>query len=132
MPCSSRRPTPRRSTPTCNRCRATEQRSCSWTPRRATPRSESPGSPRTPRKSGKVKVATFDADPQQMQMLSSGTIQLAIAQAPALEGKDAVDQAMNALTGKPVTKNILTPLVAITTSNMHDPKVTPYVYVSSC
>ncbi len=83
-------------------------------------------------KSGKVKVATFDADPQQMQMLGSGTIQLAIAQAPALEGKDAVDQAMNALTGKPVTKNILTPLVAITTSNMHDPKVTPYVYVSSC
>ncbi len=83
-------------------------------------------------KSGKVKVATFDADPQQMQMLSSGTIQLAIAQAPALEGKDAVDQAMNALTGKPVTKNILTPLVAITQSNMNDPKVKPYVYKASC
>src|SRR6266498_349326 len=83
-------------------------------------------------KSGKVKVATFDADPQQMQMLSSGTIQLAFAQAPALEGKDAVDQAMNALTGKPVTKNILTPLVAITQSNMNDPKVKPYVYKASC
>lgn len=82
--------------------------------------------------SGKVKVATFDADPTQMTMLTNGTIQLAIAQAPALEGQDAVIQAMNALTGKPVTKNILTPLVAITTSNMNNASVTPYIYKSSC
>jgi ABC-type sugar transport system substrate-binding protein len=82
--------------------------------------------------SGKVKVATFDADPTQMTMLSNSTIQLAIAQAPALEGRDGVIQAMNALTGKPVTKNILTPLVAITTSNMNSPSVTPYIYKSNC
>jgi ABC-type sugar transport system substrate-binding protein len=82
--------------------------------------------------SGKVKVATFDADPTQMTMLSNGTIQLAIAQAPALEGQDAVIQAMNALTGKPVTKSILTPLVAITTANMNSPSVTPYIYKSGC
>jgi ABC-type sugar transport system substrate-binding protein len=83
-------------------------------------------------KSGKIKVATFDADPTQMTMLTNGTIQLAIAQAPAVEGKDAVDQAMNALTGKPVTASILTPLVAITKTNMNDPNVKPYVYESSC
>jgi ribose transport system substrate-binding protein len=83
-------------------------------------------------KSGTIKVATFDADPTQMTMLSNGTIQLAIAQAPALEGKYAVDQAMNALTGKQVTKNILTPLVAITKQNMNDPNVKPYIYVSNC
>lgn len=82
--------------------------------------------------SGKVKVATFDADPTQMTMLRNGTIQLAIAQAPALEGKDAVDQAMNALTGKPVKKNILTPLVAITRSNMNNPSVARYIYKSRC
>ena len=82
--------------------------------------------------SGKVKVATFDADPTQMTMLRNGTIQLAIAQAPALEGKDAVDQAMNALEGKPVTKNILTPLVAITRANMNSPTVRPYIYKSRC
>ncbi|HEV2638885.1 MAG TPA: ABC transporter substrate-binding protein [Actinocrinis sp.] len=82
--------------------------------------------------SGKVKVATFDADPTQMTMLQNGTIQLAIAQAPAVEGKDAVDQAINALTGKPVTANILTPLVAITQSNMNDASVKPYIYASSC
>jgi ribose transport system substrate-binding protein len=83
-------------------------------------------------KSGKVKVATFDADPTQMTMLTNGTIQLAIAQAPAVEGKDAVDQAMNALTGKQVTASILTPLVAITKANMNDPNVKPYIYESSC
>ena len=82
--------------------------------------------------SGKVKVATFDAEPAQMTMLQNGTIQLAIAQAPALEGKDAVDQAVNALDGKTVTANILTPLVAITQSNMNDASVKPYIYTSGC
>jgi ribose transport system substrate-binding protein len=83
-------------------------------------------------KSGSVKVATFDADPQQIQALQSNTIQLAIAQDPYLEGEDGVIQAVNALTGKTVTANIGTPLVAITRSNMSQPSVSKYVYVSSC
>jgi ABC-type sugar transport system substrate-binding protein len=81
---------------------------------------------------GKVKVATFDADPQQMQALQSNVIQLAIAQDPYLEGQDGVIQAVNALEGKPVTANIATPLVAITQQNMNQPSVSKYVYVSSC
>ena len=83
-------------------------------------------------KSGSVKVATFDADPQQMQMMSSGTIQLAIAQEPALEGADGVIQAMNAIEGKKVTKNIATPLIAVTTANQSSPSVKPFIYASSC
>jgi ABC-type sugar transport system substrate-binding protein len=82
--------------------------------------------------SGKVRVATFDADPQQMAALQSDTIQLAIAQDPYLEGQDGVQQALNALEGKPVTANIATPLVAITRQNMNQPSVSKYVYVSSC
>lgn len=82
--------------------------------------------------SGKVKVATFDADPQQMQALQSNTIQLAIAQDPYLEGQDGVIQAVNALGGKAVTPHIGTPLVAITQQNMTQPSVSKYVYVSSC
>jgi ribose transport system substrate-binding protein len=82
--------------------------------------------------SGKVKVATFDADPQQMAALQSDTIQLAIAQDPFLEGQDGVQQALNALEGKPVTASIATPLVAITRQNMNQPSVSKYVYVSSC
>jgi ABC-type sugar transport system substrate-binding protein len=83
-------------------------------------------------KTGKVKLATFDADPTQMSMMSAGTIQLAIAQEPALEGADGVEQALNAIEGKHVTKNIATPLIAVTTSNMNDPSVKPYIYESSC
>jgi ABC-type sugar transport system substrate-binding protein len=83
-------------------------------------------------KSGKVKVATFDADPTQMQMLTSGTIDLAIAQEPAVEGADAVEQALNSLNGKPVQANIATPLIAITKTNMNAPNVKPYIYVSGC
>ena len=83
-------------------------------------------------RTGKVKLATFDADPQQMSMMRSGTIQLAIAQAPAVEGADAVRQGLNAIQGKAVPKQIATPLVAITQQNMNSPSVKPYIYVSSC
>jgi len=83
-------------------------------------------------KSGKVKVATFDADPQQMQALKSDTIQLAIAQSPYLEGQDGVKQALNAANGKSVTANIGTPLVAITQANQNSATSQAAVYKSSC
>lgn len=83
-------------------------------------------------KSGKIKLATFDADATQMQMMRAGTIQLAIAQEPAIEGKDAVDQAVAALEGKPVTANIATPLIAVTQQNMNSSSVKPFIYVGSC
>jgi ribose transport system substrate-binding protein len=83
-------------------------------------------------RAGKVKVATFDADPQQMQALQSNVIQLAVAQSPYLEGQDGVEQAVDALEGKPVTVNIGTPLVAITRQNMTSASVQKDVYKSSC
>jgi ABC-type sugar transport system substrate-binding protein len=81
---------------------------------------------------GKIKLATFDADPQQMSMMTAGTIQLAIAQEPALEGSDAVQQGLNAIEGKPVTKIIATPLIAITPANQNSSSVKPFIYESSC
>jgi ribose transport system substrate-binding protein len=83
-------------------------------------------------KTGKVKVATFDAEPQQITFLKNNTIQLAVAQDPYQEGIDGVQQALNAANGKPVTKNIGTPLVAITRSNVNSPSVQKYIYKSSC
>lgn len=83
-------------------------------------------------KTGKIKLATFDADPTQMSMMTAGTIQLAIAQEPALEGADGVEQALNAIEGKHVTANIATPLIAVTNTNMNDPSVKPFIYESSC
>jgi len=82
--------------------------------------------------SGKVKVATFDAEPQQITALKANTIQLAVAQSPYLEGQYGVQQAVNALSGKPVTANIGTPLVAITQQNVNSPSVQKNIYVSSC
>jgi ribose transport system substrate-binding protein len=82
--------------------------------------------------SGRVKVATFDAEPQQITALKSNTIQLAIAQSPYLEGQDGVEQAVNALSGKAVTANIGTPLVAITQQNVNSASVQKNIYVASC
>jgi ABC-type sugar transport system substrate-binding protein len=82
--------------------------------------------------SGRVKVATFDAEPQQIAGLRANTIQLAVAQSPYLEGQDGVEQAVDALSGKTVTANIGTPLVAITRQNVNSPSVQKNIYVSSC
>jgi ABC-type sugar transport system substrate-binding protein len=83
-------------------------------------------------KTGKVKVATFDAEPQQITFLKSNTIQLAVAQDPYQEGIDGVQQALNAANGKAVTKNIGTALVAITPANVNAANVQKYIYKSSC
>jgi ribose transport system substrate-binding protein len=83
-------------------------------------------------KAGKVKVATFDAEPQQITALKSNTIQLAIAQSPYQEGQDGVEQAVNALSGKTVTADIGTPLVAIDQKNVNSASVQKNIYVASC
>jgi ribose transport system substrate-binding protein len=83
-------------------------------------------------KTGKVKVATFDAEPQQITFLKSNTIQLAVAQDPYQEGIDGVQQALNAANGKAVTKTIGTPLVAITPANVNSASVQKYIYKSAC
>jgi ABC-type sugar transport system substrate-binding protein len=83
-------------------------------------------------KSGQVKLATFDADTTQVADLKNGSLQLAIAQEPAVEGADAVQQGLNAIEGKPVTKQIATPLMAITAQNMNSPAIKPFIYASTC
>jgi ribose transport system substrate-binding protein len=56
-------------------------------------------------------------------------VQALVAQEPYQEGVDGVDQAVNALTGKP-TKSILTALAVLTQSNLASKQ--QYVYKSSC
>ncbi len=80
-------------------------------------------------KAGTIKMVTFDAEPAEIQMLQSNVAQLVIAQEPAVEGADGVEQAVNAIEGKPVTANIPTPLIAITKSNLSSNQ--QYVYKSS-
>jgi ABC-type sugar transport system substrate-binding protein len=83
-------------------------------------------------KNGHIKLATFDADTTQVADLKNGSLQLAIAQEPALEGSDAVQQGLNAIEGKPVTKMIATPLIAVTPQNMNSPSIKPFIYASNC
>jgi ribose transport system substrate-binding protein len=83
-------------------------------------------------KSGKIKLATFDADTAQVADLKNGSLQLAIAQEPALEGADAVEQGLNAIEGKTVAKQIATPLIAVTPQNMNSASIKPFIYASTC
>jgi ribose transport system substrate-binding protein len=81
---------------------------------------------------GKVKVAAFDAEPDEVAALKAGTLQVLVAQDPAAIGTQGVDQLVDALDKKPVTKQIGTNMVAITQANMNDPSVSKYFYKSSC
>lgn len=69
-------------------------------------------------KSGQIQLVGFDASPNEVTDLRDGQFQALIAQEPGTIGKDGVDQVVNAITGKPVTKNIPTDLVSITKDNM--------------
>ena len=78
---------------------------------------------------GKVKIVGYDADPEQISDLKKGIVEALVAQQPYQEGVDGVQQAVNAINGKP-TKSILTKLAVLTKANLKaDSK---YIYKSSC
>ena len=78
---------------------------------------------------GKVKIVGYDADPEQVADLKKGVVEALVAQEPYQEGVDGVQQAVNALTGKP-TKSILTGLQVLTKDNLA--QMSKFVYQSSC
>jgi ribose transport system substrate-binding protein len=79
--------------------------------------------------SSKVKMIGYDADPTQVADLKSGVVDALIAQEPFQEGVDGVQQAVNALTGKP-TKSVLTGLAVLTRANLSS--MSQFIYKSSC
>jgi ribose transport system substrate-binding protein len=83
-------------------------------------------------KSGKVKVVGFDAEPDEITALQQGTVQALIAQSPYVIGTDAVDQAIDALTGKPTTPKIGTKFTIITSSNLSSAASQAAIYKTSC
>ena len=83
-------------------------------------------------KSGKVKVVGFDAGPDQIKQLKAGQVQALVAQKPYDIGQQGIEQAVAALTGKPVTKNIATTSLVVTKANLSNPSVSKYVYKSHC
>jgi ribose transport system substrate-binding protein len=83
-------------------------------------------------KVGTVKLVEFDASPAQVEGLKAGTIQSLISQEPLDIGRQGVQQAVNALTGKSIEQHINTQLVEVTKDNLADPNVAQYLYKSQC
>jgi ribose transport system substrate-binding protein len=82
--------------------------------------------------SEKVKVVGFDAGPKQVEDLEQGIVQALIAQKPADIGKAGVEQAIAALKGEPVQKQIGTGFVVVTKDNMNDAGVKEFLYKDKC
>ncbi|MBP2476839.1 ribose transport system substrate-binding protein [Crossiella equi] len=85
---------------------------------------------RNANKRGEVKLVGFDASPKQVDGLRAGDVQALIAQDPAGIGRQGVQQAVNAIEGKSVTKEIETNLVALTSEDMQSKQ--QYFYRTSC
>jgi ribose transport system substrate-binding protein len=83
-------------------------------------------------KLGDVKVVGFDAGPAQVKQLEEGLVQALIAQRPADIGRQGVEQAVNAIEGKPVKEEITTGYVTIERDQLEDPKVQDALYKPSC
>jgi ribose transport system substrate-binding protein len=83
-------------------------------------------------KTAQVRIVGFDAGPAQVQQLKQGLVQALVAQEPYDIGFQAVQQAVNAMTGKTVVKKIQTGLVIVTKKNMTQPNVSKYLYKAKC
>jgi len=70
------------------------------------------------KKSGDVKVISYDAGPKQVEDLKAGIVQGLVAQDPYTEGMQGVEQAYAALTGGTVKKAVKTELAPITVDTL--------------
>jgi ribose transport system substrate-binding protein len=77
-----------------------------------------------------VRLVGFDASPNQVEDLRAGEVSALIAQDPATIGRQGVQQAVAAIEGKPVEREIQTDLIAITQADM-DAK-SQYFYRTEC
>jgi ribose transport system substrate-binding protein len=77
-----------------------------------------------------VRLVGFDASPNQVEDLRVGEVSALIAQDPATIGRQGVQQAVAAIEGKPVDREIQTDLVAITQADME--ANSQYFYRTEC
>ncbi|EOD57194.1 ABC transporter substrate-binding protein [Amycolatopsis vancoresmycina] len=81
-------------------------------------------------KVGAVNLIGFDASPSEVEGLKNGQYQALIAQDPASIGTQGVQQAVAAIEGKPVTRNLTAELHSITKADME--ANSQYFYKQSC
>ena len=82
-------------------------------------------------KTGKVKIAAFDAPEEIVGHLKDGTFTLTIAQHPAEIGYFGLIAAYAHITGNPVPTAIGTGFTVMTKDNIDDPNVAKFIYKSS-
>jgi ribose transport system substrate-binding protein len=82
-------------------------------------------------KKGKVNVVGFDAGPDQVKALQNGTVQAIVAQQPGYIGKVGLGEAVAALDGGQVTKEVQTGFSIITQQNI-DGDQKDAAYKASC
>ena len=83
-------------------------------------------------KTGQIKLIGFDANPSGVQALQDGAAQAQVVLKPLDIGTSGVEQAVNALQGKPVEKLIHTGALMATKDNLGTPDVSRYLYRSNC
>lgn len=83
-------------------------------------------------KSDQVRVVGFDASPAGVEALEQDLIQAQVVLKPYDIGKIGVEQAVAALDGGEVKKEVLTGSVVATADNLDDPEVQQYLYRESC
>ncbi|MER7281598.1 ABC transporter substrate-binding protein [Dactylosporangium sp. NPDC000244] len=84
------------------------------------------------RKDNNVTIVGFDANPPGVKQIQDGEVAAQVVLKPYDEGVSAGEQAINALTGKPVTKKISTGAVVATKDNLNSPEVQKYLYSFTC
>lgn len=96
---------------------------------------------RTAHKRGIVKLVSFDAEPALVQDLKSGAIDGLYAQAPYIEGYNAMTSLVKYLRGAGAAKNPVrpgvpyytaSPLKFITRANLSTPAAKKFIYLTSC
>jgi ribose transport system substrate-binding protein len=80
----------------------------------------------------KVTIVGFNANPPGVKQIQDGEVAAQVVLKPYDEGRSAAEQAVNALTGKPVTKVISTGAVVATKANLSTPEVQKYLYSFTC
>jgi ribose transport system substrate-binding protein len=79
-----------------------------------------------------VTIVGFDANPPGVKQIQDGEVAAQVVLKPYDEGVSAGEQAINALSGKPVTKKVSTGAVVATKDNLDSPEVKKYLYSFDC
>jgi ribose transport system substrate-binding protein len=83
-------------------------------------------------KTGEIKLVGFDANPTGVQAIQDGTAQAQVVLKPLDIGATGVNEALNALDGKPVQKMTRTGSLVADKGNLDSPEVRKYLYREAC